>query len=72
MPPSPARPLAQNVLNTPGTAYMGDVLRAAFRDARTVYIDGELVVKNSGKMVASSPSALSVEVPATQVPSGTA
>ena len=36
------------------------------------YIDGELVVKNSGKMVASSPSALSVEVPATQVPSGTA
>ena len=38
MPLSPARPLARNVLNTPGTAYMGDVLRAAFRDARTVNI----------------------------------
>ena len=38
MPPSSPLPPARNVLNTPGTAYMGDVLRAAFRDARTVNI----------------------------------
>ena len=36
--PSSALPVARNVLNTPGTAYMGDVLRAAFRDAWTVNI----------------------------------